>query len=290
MTTSPSGPKPEMRLEVVKITPAMAREWLAVSPERNQRTIKQRNVAKILHAIDTGEWKTTHQAIALDPTGFVLDGRHRLTAIAAQRKHVTALVAYDADPETFGVIDVGAARSPGDSLKIAGYTDVNVLAASCRQVLAYPEIVGTNSTLGSVTAGLTTADVLIALANPEIGKPIQDAIRPGYVISHEIGRYGLRTSASVLVAVIAIFTKHGPDTQAEFIARLGDGVNLNATSPIRAYRQWLIAEGGYKAISGTYRPTVFLANGVRAWNDYAEGKQRKAVRHRPGVDHMPEVS
>jgi len=282
-------PTPQMRVEEVKISPSMAREWLAVSPERNQRSIQQRNVAKILHAIETGEWKTTHQAIALDPTGFVLDGRHRLTAIAAQRKSVRALVAFDADPETFGVIDVGRARTPGDSLRIAGYTDVNVLAATTRQVLAYPEVVGTNSTLGSVAAGLTTADVLIALANPEIGKFIQDSLRPGYVISRDIGRFGLRTSASVLLSVISIYTKHGPDAQAEFAARLGDGVNLNATSPIRAYRQWLIAEGGYKSISGTYRQTVFLSNGIRAWNDYSEGRPRKALRHRPGVDHMPEV-
>lgn len=290
MTNTPSGKQPPMHVEEVKITPAMAREWLAVSPERAQRVINQRNVAKILHAIETGEWKTTHQGIALDSTGFVLDGRHRLTAIAAQRKHVTCLVAFDADPETFGVIDTGRARSPGDSLRIAGYTDVNVLAASTRQVLAYPEIVGTNSTLGSVTASMTTADVLIALANPELGKAIQDALRPGYVISHEIGRYGLRTTACALVSVIAIYTKHGPDTQAEFIARLADGVNLNATSSIRAYRQWLIAEGGYKSISGTYRPTVAMANGIRAWNDYAEDRPRKSVRHRPGIDHMPEVS
>ena len=282
-------PTSQMRVEEVKISPAMAREWLAVSPDRPQRSIQQRNVAKILHAIETGEWKVTHQAIALDPTGFVLDGRHRLTAIAAQRKHVTCLVAFDADPESFGVIDVGKARTPGMSLRIAGYHDVNVLAASTRQVLAYPEVVGTNSTLGSVAAGLTTADVLIALANPEVGKYIQDSIRPGYAVAKEIGRFGLRSSATALISVIGIYTKHGPDAQTEFALRLGDGVNLNATSPIRAYRQWLIAEGGYKSISGTYRQTVFLSNGIRAWNDYAEGRARKAVRHRPGVDHMPEV-
>lgn len=283
-------PNPKMRVEEVKISPAMAREWLAVSPERNQRAIRQRNVAKILHAIESGEWKMTHQAIALDPTGFVLDGRHRLTAIASQRRHVSSLVAFDADPSTFGVIDTGAARSPGDSLRIAGYTDVNVLAATTRQVLAYPEVVGTSSTLTTATQAMTTADILIALANPEIGKPIEESIRPGYQIAKQIGRYGLRTSATVLTSVISIYTEHGPDTQAEFVARLADGANLGQGSPIRALRQWLIMESGYAKVPGAYRQTTFLANGIRAWNDYATGRERQTVRHRPGADHMPEVN
>lgn len=290
MSTAPSGGgKRLMRIEEVKITPAMAREWLLVSPERAQRSIRQRNVAKILHAIDTGEWKVTHQPIALDSTGFVLDGRHRLTAIAAQRKHVTSLVAFDADPASFGVIDTGAARSPGDSLKIAGYTDVNVLAAVTRQVLAYPEVIDTTATIGSAMVGMTTADLLIKLANDETGPAIRDALRPGYVVASQIGRYGMRTSASVLIALLALYSKHGPDTQTEFIDRLADGTNLTARSPILAFRRWLISDKGYKAISGTYRATTFLANGIRSWNDYANQRERQKIAYRPTIDHMPEV-
>jgi len=289
-TKSNGGGKPHMRIEEVKISPAQAREWLAISPERNQRTIRQRNVAKILHAIESGEWKMTHQPIALDPTGFVLDGRHRLTAIGSQRKHVPSLVAFDADPETFGVIDTGANRSPSDSLKIAGYTDVNVLSASTRQILAFPEVVGTSSTLGSVTAYLTTADILIALNDPTVGKVIQDSIRPGYLISKGIGRYGLRTSATVLTGLIGLHSKHGPDTQAEFLSRLTEGDNLPKGSPILALRKWLIGDHGYGSIMGTYRPTTFLANSIRVWNDYSAGRDRTNVRHRPGIDTMPEIN
>jgi hypothetical protein len=289
MSTTANGGGKQMRLKEVKISPAMAREWLAVSPERNQRAIRQRNVGKILHAIETGEWKMTHQAIALDPTGFVLDGRHRLTAIAAQRKHVVALVAYDADPETFGVIDVGAARSPGDSLKIAGYKDVNVLSAVTRQVLAYPEVIGTTTTLGTVTATVTTADLLIALDKPEIGSVIEASIRPGHLAAAEIGRYGMRTSISTLVSVIGLYSKAGPESQTEFWQHLASGADLAAGSPILAMRRWLISESGYKKIQPTYRPTTFLANGIKAWNDFQAGRRRSQLKYRPGVDHMPEV-
>lgn len=293
-----SKKEPEMRLEIVKISPAQAREWLAVSPERTQRTLNKRNVAKILHAIEAGEWQLTHQPIALDETGFVLDGRHRLSAIAGQRKHVTSYVAFGADPDTYKVIDTGRSRSPGDALRIAGYTDVNVLAAATRQVLAYPEVVGTSSTLGSVSATLTTVEIMNALENGELGQSIQESARAGHQISHGIGRYGVRTSATALMSVIAIYSKYSPEIAEEFALRLGDGVNLDAVSPIRAFRQWLMQEsiiksvGGatnYKSISGTWRPTVFMANGIRCWNDYAQGNERKQVRYRPGTDLMPEV-
>ena len=284
-TSNTNGIKPAVPM---KISPQQAREWLAVSPERTQRTLRQRNVAKILHAIETGEWKLTHQAIALDPTGYVLDGRHRLTAIASQRKHVPCMVAFDADPDTFGVIDTGAARSPGDSLKIAGYNDVNVLAAATRQILAYPEVVGTATRIGQASNTKTTVDILGALEDPEIGKHIQAAVRPGYLVAREFGRFGMRTSATVLVSLLAIHTEKGPSAQEEFLDRVIDGVNLDTGSPILAFRKWLISDG-YYGISAGWRPSVFLANGIRSWNDYVTKTDRFHLRHRPGTDNMPEI-
>jgi hypothetical protein len=276
------------RIVPMRITPQQAREWLAVSPERNQRTLKQRNINKLLHAIETGDWKMTHQPIALDPTGYVLDGRHRLTAIASQRKHVASLVAFDADPDTFGVIDTGAVRSPGDSLKIAGYTDVNVLAATTRQVLAYPEVVNTSTRLSQPAWAMTTVDILEALDDPEIGKVVQESIRSGYMIAKEFGRYGMRTSSTVLIAVIAIHSEKGPSAQEEFLDRVVDGVNLEAGSPILAFRKWLISDAYYKT-SPAWRPTIFLANGIKSWNDYVTQTDRFQLRFRPGTDYMPEV-
>jgi hypothetical protein len=277
----------------VKITPSMARDWLSIEPERNQRTIRHRNVEKILHAIATGDFKMTHQPIALDPGGYVLDGRHRLTAIAAQRKTVTCLVAYNADPSTFDVIDTGASRSPGDSLKISGYNDVNVLGAATRQVLAYPQLINTESTLGSLTNSMTTRDIIHALEDPEIGKVVQDAVSPAHRVAKGIGRYGIRTSATSFIALVALYSKHGPDVQDEFFDKLTTGAELGERSPILTMRQWLISERSlysYSKISGTWRPTAFLVNGIRAWNDYVNNQERQSFRMvhgRPGV--MPEI-
>jgi len=278
-----------MRFEIVKITPQMAREWLALFPERPQRTIRPRNVNKITHAIENGTWRITHQAIALGPDGYVLDGRHRLTAIAQQRKHVSCLVAFDCDPADFAVMDTGAGRSPGDTLKTAGFTDVNVLSATTRQVIAYPELIGTTNTLASVANKLTNTDILEAMQDPDLGKQIQDSVHAGYRVAKGIGRYGMRTSATVLASCIGLYTTHGVDAQEEFFTRLGDGLRLDVGSPIYVFRRWLSQDSGYMSLQGTWRPTVFLYSGIKCWNDYATGEERRALRIRPGQDIMPEV-
>ena len=277
-----------MRLEIVKITPAMAREWLALYPERPQRSIRPRNVNKIIHSIETGEWRITHQAIALGPDGYVLDGRHRLTAIASQRKHVTCLVAYDCDPADFAVMDTGAGRSPGDTLKAAGFKDVNVLSAATRQVIAYPELIGTAATLNSISNRLTNTDILVAMKDPDLGKSIQEAVHAGQRLSKGLGRYGTRTSATTLAAVISLYTEHGVDAQQEFVSRTADGLRLDVGSPIHVFRHWLLT-GGYENQTGTYRATAFLNVGIRCWNDYATGKERRSIRYNATRDIMPEV-
>jgi len=287
------GSKPQMRIEEVKITPQQARDWLAIPSPRPTRTLRQRNVRKIMHAIENGDWKVTWQAIALAPEGWVIDGRHRLTAIGGQRKHVTSLVAFDADPDTYAVADTGASRSPGDVLKVAGFTDVNVLSAATRQVIAYPFIVGTASTLGSITNEMTNADVLTALEDPEIGKTIEQMVRPGNNAANLIGRYGMRTSMTVLMAVVALYTSHGVDTQEEFFARLADGAHLGTESPIYTFRRWITSDSSsnsYYAISGSYRPTAFLSVGIRCWNDYVTGQDRHSIRWKEHRETMPEVT
>lgn len=68
-----------VRFETVAMTPAMAERFLA----RNEgnRLIRRYKVEAIADAIRRGEWETTHQGIAIDPDGRLIDGQHRLSAI-----------------------------------------------------------------------------------------------------------------------------------------------------------------------------------------------------------------
>src|SRR5438874_11918141 len=68
-----------MRSRVQTITPKKALEYL----EHNtaNRPLSGRTVRDFAQAMRRGEWRVTHQGIAFDTSGALVDGQHRLAAI-----------------------------------------------------------------------------------------------------------------------------------------------------------------------------------------------------------------
>jgi hypothetical protein len=104
-----------MRFLLETITPARAKKYLL----RNvcNRRIRPTWVDKLARQILEGRWVVTHQGIAFDEEGRLLDGQHRLSAIVAANKSVKMWVAYDEPGEARLVVDSGGAR---DVLDISG--------------------------------------------------------------------------------------------------------------------------------------------------------------------------
>lgn len=69
-----------MLTELVTITPAVAREWL--KKNSHNRPLRPSHVETLRQAFERGEGVTTHQGIAFDTAGHLIDGQHRLAAIA----------------------------------------------------------------------------------------------------------------------------------------------------------------------------------------------------------------
>lgn len=72
--------KPKISAEWTYVTPELAMEWLEYNFENN-RSIKRSYVEKLKLEMTSGSFKVTHQAIAFDEGGKLIDGQHRLTAI-----------------------------------------------------------------------------------------------------------------------------------------------------------------------------------------------------------------
>lgn len=106
-----------MKGSVVTITPKMATKML----ERNasfQRKVRNSQVRTLVHAIQRGEWQLTHQGIAFDVDGKLIDGQHRLLAIIAAGVPVEVFVITEAATESFIVLDTGKTRDTADLLAI----------------------------------------------------------------------------------------------------------------------------------------------------------------------------
>jgi hypothetical protein len=106
-----------MKTEVIHITPTIAEQFLNTNASF-QRNLRTKEVKTLSAAMTRGEWVLTHQGVAFDTNGLLIDGQHRLMAIIHSGLSQDMLVVRDVTPDAFKVLDIGAKRSTSDLLAI----------------------------------------------------------------------------------------------------------------------------------------------------------------------------
>jgi hypothetical protein len=268
------------------MTPAEAAEILAKSSGQSQRSLSRDRVNSLAWAITNGQFRATHQPVALSPKGYLIDGQHRLTAIVAADKPVDIMVAYDVDPDTFDLIDTGRARTPASTLQIAGIPDSNVVAAGLRLMFIHDTIKGTKMTMGGGNRGRWSSHEIREMAEGLRGTRLRKHATAARVIAKNLGRQGSRTWVAVALTLIE---ESGADAtlRAEFEDKLASGAMLPETSPILALRKWISGETGYARIGRSNSSLVAIGAMLRTWNDWLQGRERTTVLFRFGIDLMP---
>jgi hypothetical protein len=107
------------------VTPASARAMLDANT--GNRAIRRAVVAQMARAILAGEWRITHQGIAIAPCGRLLDGQHRLNAIVEAGIPVLMAVARNVPADSFAVIDGGGVSAGKRQLRDIMAADPRVL-------------------------------------------------------------------------------------------------------------------------------------------------------------------
>lgn len=125
----------QFQTTIVEMTPERAKKILA--DNGRNRVLRTPQVEFHLNNINQGLWELTHQGVAIDTNGELLDGQHRLQAIAMSGKTVPIMLTEGLKPELMNVIDTGARRSPGDVFSISGITHPAVAAATVRTVMNF---------------------------------------------------------------------------------------------------------------------------------------------------------
>lgn len=128
----------------------------------SNRPLSKAVVRGYAEAIRRGEWMVTHQGIAFDTGGVLVDGQHRLAAIVEAGQPVDVLVVSGVDAATFDVLDVGKRRNAADVLAIEGEKSTSMLAAMVRTVWLYENRPDANWSSGS--AGVSNHQIVATLA------------------------------------------------------------------------------------------------------------------------------
>jgi hypothetical protein len=110
--------KPKMTMRIERITPAKAEEYLAANIDVN-RGLYNAAISQMADDMRATRWKTTHEGIAFDWDGNLIDGQNRLHAIMVAGVSIDLPVFRNCDPKTFDVINMGRVRSSNDLFTIA---------------------------------------------------------------------------------------------------------------------------------------------------------------------------
>jgi hypothetical protein len=214
------------------VTPVKAAEML--SANTSNRPLSRSTVRAFAEAMRRGDWLVTHQGIAIDTNGVLVDGQHRLAAIIEADLPVEMTVFTDVEPDTFDVLDTGKKRNAADVLAIEGEKSSTLLAAMVRTIWQYenrPE-----STWSGGNAAVTNHQIVQTLqAHPKI----RDYIAVGERIATETGM--IKSAAGAAAYLVEQANKGKKAQLAEWHEGVIDGAGLGKTDPRLVFRRTMFA-------------------------------------------------
>lgn len=254
-----------MHIEKVTITPAMARK-LTADLALNQRKLRETKVAQYARDMRAGDWPLTGDTIKIDVNGKLIDGQHRVAAIALAEIDVEMYVAYDVDPAVMPVLDSGLGRKFGDVLHISGTPNRTLTGAIVRYICQF-EAKNYTASSGFGRPVPTHSEMLARFeADAEL---FVTATTRGY----DVQRMKLSSGGPAGTAFF-LFTKASTDSDLAhtFFDFLISGANLEFGDPILALRNRLT-----RARMERLKAAEYLSLYVRTWNALAEGRTLDTV-------------
>jgi len=270
-----------METSIVTMTPEWAQDILK-NQNKSNRPVKNTAVAKLLKAIQNNEWKLTHQGIAFDWHGNLVDGQHRLIAIARSGASVQIALTTGCDPSIFIACDIGTARTSGDVLSVNGATknDATIIGAAIGIVIRYikyPNLVW----IGKV-AQVSHTEIL------DYYNLWTDWELPMLLVGRACRGCRFATPSNVL-ALILLAKTAGYDwgTLEGFASGLGTGANLCEDSALLIYRNYLQFPGARPPGVASIQQHRFACI-IKAFNYHVQRLPLKMFKQ-PNYPPMPSI-
>lgn len=248
------------------IDPERARQFLAANM-RNRNPNPHREDA-YARQMGNDEWLVTHQGIAFDWNGEMLDGQQRCAAIIKSGTTQYVLVVRNLNPDVRHVIDTGRPRSASDTLGISGFTYATKRAAMGKVAILWAEG-AYRTTKQQYVCGVSNLEVLTWAA--ENSADADAALS----LATKIHRAGFPTpSVGVLAAVLLILKRIDPDDDRMF-ERMRNRTLHGAGDPLYALNSRIEqSQAQKKPIPHPGLLHLYFS----AWNDIRQGKRRMAYK------------
>lgn len=259
-------PQGKLQFKSMAVTPKEARAMLEKNKLDNVRNIRRPTVEMYRKDMNAGEWQDTGEAIKLDHEGNLLDGFHRLNALAgATCKSITLSFVRGVSRSAAVVMDGGLKRSLSQTLA-KGARQANA-GAIVSGIKAWSKLYGSEA--GTELSNAKIKDILDGDATTW-EHAAEQAV--------EVFKNGIKGVAkATLVAFIYEALSNNSSTDKNYnkviswTQAVATGEAQNGEADAVAFRNYLIKRhGGNKLTAGEQ---IFAI--TDAWNTYAAGKAYK---------------
>lgn len=257
-------------VEIIEELDASWAELLLANLHPDQRRLRALHLARIERALKSGTWVWTGDPIRIDAELNVIDGQHRLTAVAntGVAIHNAILITID-NPEVMKVLDTTSApRSLGDIFKIHGEAQIN------------------NTVVAAI---LYESSDFVKRTTRTLSKPERYDLIKGYDLTEEAlklynaGQRGMRITSGPIAGALRCVRKNPEKALAFFTAAFSNqhflvvkGEDVPCTQ-VSVLANWLIhvreqQRSGKGRTSGEEFITEGVIKAIRAWNAYRAGR------------------
>lgn len=261
LTTGDTAP----RVGKMTITPEQAKAILADRNNHNRR-VSPNVVARYARDMTNGDWLLNGDAVRFAADGTLLDGQHRLHAIAKAGVTIQTVVVWNLPVEAQATMDDGRKRTMANVLELAERPQsAKTVASILRRAILWER--GVVSTGGSAAPSKSEMQRYLD-EHPEV-------VEAATVAEHIRNSRGIRCAASTLGLAYYLFAAKSKPMADQFFDSLRTGAGLEETSPILVLRNKLVAEGSTRL--ATEQPEV-LGWFIKAWNAHRAGRGIKLLR------------
>lgn len=225
---------------VEEVTPELAERYLASRPP-DQRPMSRANVDSLARDMAGGKWRVTHQGVAFDRAGRLVDGQHRMAAVAQSGVTVRMMVTRGTDYGYAAPIDQGYQRRVAHVLGLP-HNVVSLVNALRRLQSAdfHMRKITAAEVEESYAANQAVVDAVKAIANAKLYVP------------------------ATVAAAVCYAWPIAPDKCSSFLIQVRDGELLERGNPAYALRRWLQGLGGAgKSRAGAASALLATCNAVR---------------------------
>lgn len=257
-------------VSIREITPTNAANLLDAKNTKN-RNISKGKVSEYINAMKNGEWMFNGDSIRISNEGILLDGQHRLTAVAKSGLSQHFIIIENMQKEIGLTIDVGKVRNGGDVLSLEAGVGRNMAQSISGAIKIFHKHNTGKSMSNSGTGRLTNVQVVEKYKENE--RLITFCVE---WMNENVKRQGAILAKSEMLACLMIFASIDKDACISFSEMVFCGLGITEACTQSFLRDYLQS---CKVDSKKSTSTQRLHTIIKSWNSIRSGRVIKVARN-----------